>query len=608
MGIFDFLTPKADGLGYNPMSLPAGADPENDPVVGYDELGQKIRRSRFDGTQYLFEMTPPKTQSVVKGAYREATANPLGFTGDLLSNAVQSAWDAISVPRRAMEGQPLTYGDIAGMTGMMTLGAGAGTAPAGALRMGAAREGRPPLTFADVERVMRAPFDMGRGMGDNGGPPLRDVVRPRSYERVGLDIAENLRGVPSAAEISGRGPTAPGAGMTDIKSQKPTALSGSYSRGFRDEELVAPIQSSIADLEGRTLMGIVGDTSGRQRVTQVNEDVFETPIDTQGGFQYMDRPGQGYAGAQTATSSKLNEASKTEDPFYISLLMGEQSPDFAVPTSQIFGQMLKGAPIATKNIPTIDEAIRGIGMSVVKKKIVDGQEVKYSETIYPFGDFKSIGTPGYFDEYVASLPTGTQRAALLKGLDKANLQKMGLPKVSDARAAMMDEAQIGMDWGSTGYRGFTPDVERGAFRTTPDQSLTYQAGVDKVGAARTLTGQGRGIPYALTFPDLAAELRAKGTGGGLELTSPAYKVFEGSPKRAKQPVTPLVVDLVSTFREMEDRFGRRSALGFARDTLKDIKVTKEMIEAARRANAPTWMIALMSSAALLSQSPEEEGI
>jgi hypothetical protein len=33
-----------------------------------------------------------------------------------------------------------------------------------------------------------------------------------------------------------------------------------------------------------------------------------------------------------------------------------------------------------------------------------------------------------------------------------------------------------------------------------------------------------------------------------------------------------------------------------------------MIEAARRANAPTWMIALMSSAALLSQSPEEEGI
>jgi len=155
MGIFDFLTPKADGFAYDPMRLPAGADPENDPVVGYDELGQKIRRSRFDGTQYLFEMTPPKTQSVVKGAYREATANPLGFTGDLLSNAVQSAWDAISVPARSMAGEPITYGDIAGLTGMVTLGAGAATAPAGALRMGAAREGRAPVTFADAERAMQ---------------------------------------------------------------------------------------------------------------------------------------------------------------------------------------------------------------------------------------------------------------------------------------------------------------------------------------------------------------------------------------------------------------------------------------------------------------------
>ena len=177
MGIFDFLTPKADGLAYDPMRLPVGADPENDPVVGYDELGQKIRRSRFDGTQYLFEMAAPKTQSVIKGAYREATANPLGFTGDLLSGAVQSAWDAISVPARSMAGQPLTYGDIAGLTGMMTLGAGAGTAPAGALRMGAAREGRPPVTFADAERAMRETPGIQSGQGS-------DIQRARVQELV----------------------------------------------------------------------------------------------------------------------------------------------------------------------------------------------------------------------------------------------------------------------------------------------------------------------------------------------------------------------------------------------------------------------------------------
>ena len=85
-------------------------------------------------------------------------------------------------------------------------------------------------------------------------------------------------------------------------------------------------------------------------------------------------------------------------------------------------------------------------------------------------------------------------------------------------------------------------------------------------------------------------------------------MFEGSPKRAKQPVTPLVVDLVSTFREVEDRFGRGPALRFAADTLKDVKVTKEMIEAARRANAPSWMIAAMTPAAggLLAMQPGQE--
>jgi hypothetical protein len=202
MGIFDFLTPKADGLGYDPMLLPAGADPENDPVVGYDELGQKIRRSRFDGTQYLFEMAPPKTQSVVRGAYREATANPLGFAGDLLSGAIQSAYDAISVPRRAMEGQPLTYGDIAGLTGMMTLGAGASTAPAGSLRMGAAREGQPPLTFADAERAMREAQGIRAYQGSPYNFAAERLVRmPDGSTQYIVGAPDVLPDVPAGAEV-----------------------------------------------------------------------------------------------------------------------------------------------------------------------------------------------------------------------------------------------------------------------------------------------------------------------------------------------------------------------------------------------------------------------
>ena len=275
MGIFDFLTPKADGLAYDPMRLPAGADPENDPVVGYDELGQKIRRSRFDGTQYLFEMTPPKTQSVIKGAYREATANPLGFTGDLLSNAVQSAWDAISVPRRAMEGQPLTYGDIAGLTGMMTLGAGAGTAPAGALRMGAAREGRPPVTFADAERAMQETPGIRAYQGSPYNFAAERLVRmPDGSTQYIVGKPDVLPDVPAGAEVlqdfplgrmrmdkigTGEGAQSYGMGLY-------TAENEGIARSYRDQlsrpYLATPDGQKIAEKYGTDVADIFENSAG----------------------------------------------------------------------------------------------------------------------------------------------------------------------------------------------------------------------------------------------------------------------------------------------------------------------------------------------------------
>ena len=430
------------------------------------------------------------------------------------------------------------------------------------------------------------------GMGHNGGPSMM-------YIRRGSDIAARLAGHPSAAEIAGKGPTTPGAGTTSIKSQKPTALSGHFSAGLLDEELTAPQQLKMENALGRTLLGIVGDTSGRHIVHQLGNDVFDTPINTQGGFQYIDRGTQGYAGAQAPQAGKIKEAMRSEDPMYVSLLMGEQSPDFAMPTSQIYGQMLQHAKISSQDAAAINEKIRNIGVPIKNK---DGT----STTAYPFQHFDDIRKPGYFDSFIESLPTGTQRAYFMKGLDKADLIARGMPKVSDARMAMADPNQIGMDWGSSGYRAMVPDVERGVYRTTPDQSLTYDYGVDKVGPSYSFTGEGMGVPYALMFPDLASELRAAGKGGGLEMQSSVYKIFEGSPTRAKQLVDDRVAQLVDTFREIEDRFGREAAMRFAKDTMKEVAVTPQIIEAARKANAPAWAIGVMASGAgLLGMSPED---
>jgi hypothetical protein len=438
-------------------------------------------------------------------------------------------------------------------------------------------------------------------MGHNGGP-LLDIP----YTMRGDAIAAALAGHPSARSIMRGEPNIVGSGVTNIGSQKATALSSHTSGGLLDPELLPAVPLDISSIKDYTLMGIVGDNSGRKRVTDVMGRQLPNPVDTQGGFQYIDRGTQGYAGAQSATSSKLNEAMETENPLYTTILMSEQSPDFAVPTSQIFGGLLSSAPISSKNAPKINEAIRNIGVQVKKKKIVDGKEVIYGVTEYPFKDFQDITVPGYFEAYVSSLPGGTLRAGFLKGMDKAGLQSLGLPRVSDARLAMADEGQIGMDWGTAGYRAFVPDMERGMYATTPDQSLTYSHGIDKVGPSYTFTEGSMGIPYPLMFPDVSSVMRAKGTGGGLEMTSAAYKVFEGSPKRAKQPGNDMVIDLVSTFLGIEKKFGREAAMRFAADTVKDIKVTPAIIEAARKANAPNWVIAAMApTTGLLSMSPEE---
>ncbi len=169
---------------------------------------------------------------------------------------------------------------------------------------------------------------------------------------------------------------------------------------------------------------------------------------------------------------------ENKNPYYTSLMMGEQSGDFAMHTGEVFGQMFKNAPIAKKDIPKINEFIRNLGMPIkVKQTMPDGTVKNVGKTIKPFADFPSVADPDAMLNYIRNLPTGTHRAYFLKGLDKAGLQKMGVPRVGDARLAVADPAQIGMDWGTTGYRGFVPDLKEAHCRplekTLPLMTLVW---------------------------------------------------------------------------------------------------------------------------------------
>ena len=442
-------------------------------------------------------------------------------------------------------------------------------------------------------------------LGDSFGA-LRNVL---NYNRTGSQIADQITDIPSAREVGGLSFIPEAGATTSVESVQPRLLREHQSEGFISDETVPPEQIGIGDLKGKTLMSIVGDPTGRQIVTGVGGQDLPEPVASMAGFQYIDVPGQGYAGASGATSSKINEARNTENPYYTSLMMGEQSGDFAMHTGEVFGQMFRNAAISQKDIPKIDEFIRNLGMPVkVKQTMPDGTVKNVGKTIKAFTDFPSVKDPDAMLNYIRNLPTGTHRAYFLKGLDKAGLQKMGVPRVGDARLAVADPAQIGMDWGTTGYRGFVPDLEKGALPTTRENSTTYDTGIDKVGSSQSFIEEGRGIPANLLYRDLAEKRRELGTGGNLVMNSADYKVYESSPKKAKQLVDDQLIEIVSNFTELERRGGRRAALQYAQQLLSEGKITGQMIDAARKANAPAWMIAAMvPSLGALNAIPEEDG-
>ena len=465
--------------------------------------------------------------------------------------------------------------------------------------------------------VPRQPFDMGRGSIDQ----VDDVLPLVPYEMRGQDIADRLADTPSALEVAEKEFGPAGSGFSSLWGQRNTLLPSHYSRGFQTGETVAPNQSDWSKLHGSTLFSSVGDPTARKIVTQFGDEVLDNPVISQAGAQFSDINDFGWASARGAMSSKYNEAAKVENPYMMFLNMGEQSGDFAKHTGKLVGEVFKTAKISSNAIPTIDDKIRGIGMSIKVpvfgkdgKQLINakGALVTKNETIRPFTNFKSISDPEYMGQYIADLPSGTERAAFIKGLDKDALQKMGVPNMGQVRLALANEDLIGRDWLSAGYRGFKPDMETGLLPTTPDMHETYDTMIKRIGDTDTFDAGGGGVPANLVFADLSEVMRAKGTGGKLVPTSADYKVYESSPKRAKQLMDDRSTEMISNFTEIEGRFGRRAALQYAQELLSGGRITKEMIDAARKNNAPAWMLAALAPASGLLASqmgePKNRGL
>jgi len=467
----------------------------------------------------------------------------------------------------------------------------------------AAIAARAPYLLSDVKYATRslAEGDL-EGVKDafyEGGVPVgvgADAVDDRPIiVRDGSLLAEELAQTPTVQEYVTGEPYIPMSNTTNIKSQKPTALSSHTSVIRPTGEGVPPtVRDGIENLEGKTIMAIVGDNSGRHDILRINDvDFSDDPIRSYAGFEFIDIPNQAYAGDKGPTASKLREAERTKDPYFMTAMMGEKSGDFAMHSGETYGRLFARTHdnISPKDYDEIDKNIRNMSAQISGK------------TVYPYKDFPSVRDPNAIRDYIEGLPAGAYRGEFLKGLDKAKYQKWGLPKVSDPRLAVADTKQLGMDWGTMGYRGFYPDLEKGIFEATPEMSTTYQAAYDKVGNADTYLAESRGIPANLLMRNLSEAQRQKtgGARGGLLMDSAVYKQLEMSPKIAKQPVEPIDVDTIGTFLEVERTQGRDVALAFTQKVLSEGKVTNALIKQAKKLSAPQWVIAAMMTQKALQE-------
>lgn len=467
----------------------------------------------------------------------------------------------------------------------------------------AAVAARAPYLLSDVKYATRSlaegDLDGVREAFYEGGVPVgvgADAVDDRPIiVRDGSLLAEELAQTPSVQEYMTGEPYIPMSNTTNIKSQKPTALSSHTSVIRPTGEGVPPtVRDGIENLEGKTIMAIVGDNSGRHDILRINDvDFSDDPIRSYAGFEFIDIPNQAYAGDKGPTAAKLKEAERTKDPYFMTAMMGEKSGDFAMHSGETYGRLFARTHdnISPKDYDEIDKSIQNMSAQIGGK------------TVYPYKDFPSVRDPNAIRDYIEGLPAGGYRGEFLKGLDKAKYQKWGLPKVSDPRLAVADTKQLGMDWGTMGYRGFYPDLEKGIFEATPEMSTTYQAAYDKVGNADTYLAESRGIPANLLMRNLSEAQRQKtgGARGGLLMDSAVYKQLEMSPKIAKQPVEPIDVDTIGTFLEVERTQGRDVALAFTQKVLSEGKVTNALIKQAKKLSAPQWVIAAMMTQKALQE-------
>jgi len=204
-----------------------------------------------------------------------------------------------------------------------------------------------------------------------------------------------------------------------------------------DRGTVNPDRLALSSLEGRPIISTMSDrTQAGGLLTGINDVVFETPINLQGGQGFMfENPGMVWASAQNPVNQIMAAADlfPGETPLFAPWRMAPSGGDFATMTGETMLEYAKAAMTKSQK-SDLDEFIKGFET----KGSWDKKTQKYKNKGLKVDGWKGIDDPSSRETF-RNLPDSV-RKELMDRMDKLFRNKGGIG-IGEARSAVLDPTQ-----------------------------------------------------------------------------------------------------------------------------------------------------------------------
>ncbi len=311
-------------------------------------------------------------------------------------------------------------------------------------------------------------------------------------------------------------------------------------------EMLPRKEIGIEDIEGDVVLPFYGDrASTGKRITRVDDIEFETPVDTEGGKDFMrgeaaQSKDKAIWASEQAIIRRLNDRAKQvadetgKDVLAITGTMSPNAIDFNTMGPEALAEMV--AVTITRG---------GIKKKDIKEfNAMMKRQITKDPDLAPVKDWPGLDAPN-LREYLVEAPSKV-RKKFMRLMEKKDPQAMGLPSPGKARLAVTDKEQLmlgpGMFGGSIGKIDVDADIITDPL--VPHKTYNTQLRGEYIGEIDP-------VPQSELFRDLYEKRKYVKVAGRPE--NEAHKTYTMKTQLPAQEITPEIVDRVMTAAERKKR-------------------------------------------------------